>query len=664
MARTPKMNDAEIAAICERERSDAQGGEFGTDSLMQNRRQAWNYYLGRPRGDEDPDRSGLQSLDVADQTEHMLAQMMQAFTTDSPAEFEPDSPQDASQVELESMAVNNILMEENDGFAVLYQAIKNALLFKTGICKVYVDETEDTNSLTLDGVTGADADLVEAAAPEEATVDRAEDAVTVTIAEQRERLVVEATEPAQFMVTANWHKQDLSDCPFVAERKFFRRHELIGMNFPRKLVAELPPYTIDSKPDSIAKELEQASGEMTGQTKGQDVIEVHECYVMLPKGLMPNSPESQRWRVFVSNRQVLEKEKVSIVPYVVSSVFLVPGRWIGLSLFDKLAPVQDAKTHGIRQLADNIAHVNSARLFVKGDVDRETLGFAAPGHHVTGGLSAEVMPLPMTDITPSVLGFLDYMDKVRSERGGASIDLDSANSQLLKGQTGAAGAAMFMGQQEMMAGFMTRTLSETLIRSLWLLIHRVAREQWRQPMQLQKAGQFVEVNPATWPPRRRVNVKTGLSPGERARKTQALQTVLQTQLTLMQAGMPAVTAQHIYKAVTNWAKCAELDNPEQYFVHPESEQAQQMSQQQAEQAQQQQQMQMQVETLPEQVKLQIAEMEDKTKRDIEALRAEVEEMKVVGAATKELELEQLRIRAGSAENSQGGNGAARGDQST
>ena len=110
-----KLNEAEIAGIVERELATAEGGEFGTTSLMESRRLAWNYYLGRPRPEDSLDKSRVQSLDVADQVEHMLSSMMAAFTTDCIAEFEPAAPNDDSQAELESAAVNKILMEDSPG---------------------------------------------------------------------------------------------------------------------------------------------------------------------------------------------------------------------------------------------------------------------------------------------------------------------------------------------------------------------------------------------------------------------------------------------------------------------------------------------------------------------------------------------------------------------
>lgn len=645
-----KMTEGEIATVLEQEISLSQGGEYGQDSLMQNRRKAWNYYLGRQRGDEDAARSQLQSLDVADQTEHMLAQMMQAFTTDCPAEFEPAGPDDDTQAQVESATVNKIIMEDSGGYEVLYTAIKDALLFKNGIIKVYVDETSETQTRTFDNLTGEDAQILEASLPEGAEIRLDGESATISQEVPKKFLRVEAVEPASFHYEVNWPKQDLQDIRFAAERKFFTRSDLLAMGFPKGKVEGLPAHTLDTKSDSYTKNLEQDSGALQATTKGQDKIEVWECYVMLPRNLNRGASDSQRWRVIMSERVILDKEPVDMVPYVSGSAFIVPHRFTGLSLFDKLKEIQDAKTAGMRQWTDNLALNNFMRLFLKGDINVEDL--ADPTKHVRGSLNSEAMPLTAGDLGTSSLQYLNYMDKTRAERGGAAIDLGSPESQLVNSQIGATGVAMVMGAQEQMAGFMSRTISETLIRRLFLMVHRVAREQWRQPVMMQMAGQWVEVNPADWKPRTRVNVKTGLTPGERARKSQALMQVIQTQLPMMQAGSPMFSDQQFYNAFMNWAKCAQLDNPEQYATHYASPEYQQRSEQAGQAQQQQQELAVKLQTMGDEVKMAIAKMEDQTKRAIAELDAEVEQMKVIGTATTELELERVRAES---ESSNGAN---------
>ena len=489
-----------------------------------------------------------------------------------------------------------------------------------------------------------------------------DEGVTISLETTARRLVIESIETANFIHTQNWHKQTLSDIPMCGERKFYTRSELIGLGFSRTKVDMLPAFTVDSQTDTIAKHVDQQTAAAQRSIRANDLIEIYEIYINLPKGLVATSSESERWRVVLADRVVLDKEKTSLVPYASGTPWIVQNRWTGLSVYDKGKSIQDCKTAALRQYTDNLSHINNARFFVQGDVNRQELGTSAPGHHVTGGLNATLTPIPVADMGMSAIQYMDYMDRVRSQRMGAAVDMAQADSQLITkaSNAGATGMAIAAGEQEMMTASITRTMSETLIRQLFLLVHRVAREQYRQPMSLRRADNFETVNPATWPVRKRVNVKTGLSTSERGRKVSALGQVMQLQQGLAQAIPGSVSQSNMYRSTMNWCKAAELDNPEQYFLHPEGQEAQQMSQQASQGQQQQQQMEVQLQTLSDQVKLKIAQMEDKTKRDIAVLQSEVEEMKVVGSATKELELE--RLRAGNEQDSQGGNGSSGGDK--
>ena len=255
-----RMREPDIASMVERMIYTSEGGTFGDSELVENRRKAVNYYLGRPRGDEDPDRSQLQSLDVSDQVEHMLSQMMMGFTTDSPCEFEPDAPNDDSQAELESEAVSKLIMEDSNGYETLYQACKDALLLKNGIIKVYVNTETNREAVTYDNLSAEEEALLAQSAPDDATIETDDDSVTVLLERERRELLIESVDPTNFGVTENWHKQDLQDCPCVWERKFYRRSELLGMGFPKGKVMDLPPYDLDTKPDSFARNIGQTTG--------------------------------------------------------------------------------------------------------------------------------------------------------------------------------------------------------------------------------------------------------------------------------------------------------------------------------------------------------------------------------------------------------------------
>jgi hypothetical protein len=206
--------------------------------------------------------------------------------------------------------------------------------------------------------------------------------------------------------------------------------------------------------------------------------------------------------------------------------------------------------------------------------------------------------------------------------------------------------------QEQMAGMIARNLAETLLRSTFLLVHRVLREEWGEPITLQLADQWVQSDPRGWRPRDRVNIKQGLSPGEKARKAQAMMGIIQLQTQALQLGADGVLVDlpNLYTAMLDWATSAEIDSPNKYFVDPQGQAAQQAAATKGQNQAQQEQTQMQLTQAQlqlEQARLQMEQMKlqlDKLKADQEmafkyrelALNAEIKEAELTATVTADL----------------------------
>ena len=149
------MNDTELSAIIQNELYNSIGAD--SDEIVGNRTAAIDYYFGRVGGADAPNsqdtdavgytrrtsvpagRSTAVSLDVADTIEAVLAQIMPTFSSDTVARFQARSEQDEDQAETESQACNYMLMQQNDGYVKINQAVKDALLQKNGILKIFPD---------------------------------------------------------------------------------------------------------------------------------------------------------------------------------------------------------------------------------------------------------------------------------------------------------------------------------------------------------------------------------------------------------------------------------------------------------------------------------------------------------------------------------------------
>jgi hypothetical protein len=140
-----KMTAGDLKALLAAERADALGA-MTASKLSDERAAALDYYMGDMSRDmpAPEGRSRAVSSDVADTIEGLMPTLMEIFCAgDDVVKFEPVGPQDIQAAEQETDYVNYVFMQQNAGFLVLYSFIKDALLSKVGVVKVWWETREE-----------------------------------------------------------------------------------------------------------------------------------------------------------------------------------------------------------------------------------------------------------------------------------------------------------------------------------------------------------------------------------------------------------------------------------------------------------------------------------------------------------------------------------------
>lgn len=589
--------------------------DYATTALSDNREKAWNYYLNRPRGDELPGRSRVQDTSVRDTVHALCATIGPTYDCDNLVDFPPEGPDDVDQADAEARALNSIF-RSGDNLNEITTAIKDALLFRNGVVKTWIEEKEEIEFRRFNAPQAdVEAGLAESGIDAE-YVDADGDGIsTFKIRTKVQKLRVKAIEPAYIYLDPNQDKASTRGCSFISERFISTRSELIQLGVPKKVVNKLPSSPDDSitegvgstNADILAKFIDGVSDISNQGNTDQDHIQCYWVHMLID---MDGDGISEKWRFLVSNQQILLKDPVTFFPYSSGSGFPVPHRWSGLSIYDILKITQDEMTNVRRQLQDNMMLANNQRPVADpGVTNMDDLLVSAPGRVIRSRSPLEVAWMPVQDITTQSLSFLQYMSNVRSEQAGASLDMMTADQQGLKSISGLS-AEMQLGPAESMAAEISRNLANTLVKDAFLKMHRTLREQWDGPLMFYKSGEWQQTNPGEWRARENINITVALSPGERRRHSANLEKVLNYQQMVMQAGGNnlAVDLDCIHKATTDWLRSAQLDDSEGYFIDPQSPQGKQAQQMAAQSQQEQQQMQMQMQQMAmqmEQMRLQL-----------------------------------------------------------
>ena len=126
---------------------------FHDSEYAAERIEALDYYLGNPLGNEVEGRSQVVQTEISDVIEMIMPSLMKIFgSSDKFVNFEPRGPEDVEAAKQATDYVNFILNSDNDGFVVLHNWMKDALLFKMGIVKHYFDETEKVTEDMYEGL--------------------------------------------------------------------------------------------------------------------------------------------------------------------------------------------------------------------------------------------------------------------------------------------------------------------------------------------------------------------------------------------------------------------------------------------------------------------------------------------------------------------------------
>ncbi len=573
------MNARDVLKLCKEQLRGCAGWE--SDEISKDRKAALDYYFQRARGDEVAGRSAVVSGDISASVEANLAQMLEAFSSDSIADFDALGADDEPQAALETDAVTHFLMKTQNGFIQLATAIKECLLLRNGFVKVWVEKFTQTKTRTFDKVAPVAVEALLAQTGGE-KVSYSGGKLTVRVSRTLKKFRAEACEWVYY--PKEWPSYDLQECPFVCERHVDTRSDLQRMGFPKAKVDALKAMAINKRDDAQhARNVRSFLPPNTNTPdRSQDQIEWFEAYVLMD--VDGDGIAERRYVAFTyEDNAVLANDPATLVPYSVGAVMINPHRLTGISQYDKLRQTQDEHTGLKRAKYDNVNAVTKNRLaYLDGVANVDDVGDGRPNGAIRVKMKAGiadvrqgVMAFAVPDNTANILANEEALKRERSELGGAALDLATGQMQIGGDRMGSQGLDRAYSVMEQLASMMTKIAAATLIRSVYLLAHATLREQWDEPISLKRQGDWVEVLPTRWIVRDRVTVKVGMSPGERARQANALRTMLDAQLALAKEGMDEILidAQTFYRTLMTWARVSDVRNPEQFWIDPASPRA-------------------------------------------------------------------------------------------
>jgi len=653
------MDKAAMAEVIKRELSRAQ--TWDTEQWEPARITGLQYYKGElPAPPSDADLSGAVSTDVADMCEAVLAQMQPAFTGAPPIEFEPEGPDDETQAAAETYFCHRALSRNGQDFVAGTSGLRDAMLNRAGILKVWTDEREIVEIATFEDVPAEDLGMILQsddplhtrewlnAEDAEQDADGMIEQVKVRITTTARQLKFDAVAPENFRLWADWQRPTLEGCPFQAERKVFVRGELYGLGIDPATVMALP--AMETSIDQTKAERGTEQQDTRPSDPELDQVELWDVYLMRDwkeggeiYNCLYSASFDESGKAGPGEAIVSDSEAVDFTPYAAGQIILQPHQFLGLSLADKIGPHQVAKSEVLRQWLDNLAYLNNGRLIVvEGGADPVNVeNNNKPGGVITSRMKGGVEAIIGPDASQSAMAAMNWLDKSRGEAGGASLDMQTAGAQV-KGETWR-GIERQYGAKELLAGLMLRTFAETALREVYLLAHKNLRAYPQGIMQGKLRGEWIEQDASEWRPRSLANVQVGVAGSQMQERANSLRETIDYQMKALGAGQGGVLTDmaNVYQALTALERAKGLEMPERYWIDPSSKGAQEAAAQKAQQAEQQSKAETQLIERISAIQVALQAWEKRLDASVKyfetVVKAEVEQMKVEGAATAQLE---------------------------
>ena len=548
----------EVKSLVSHEINDALGG-LGS-RIAEERRQAIRFFYGRPFGNEQECRSKVILTDVADTIEWIMPSIM-GMLADSGIiwEFAPTRPgiegeEEAAQA---GQVVNHIFFEECNGYMLLHDWIKTALLEKNGFIKATYEERFEPKRETYRGLDIAgvgmisEDETVQIIEMDEHVGDRSvidmqtgEPVATYDVStlqvESVGKFRIVGIPPEEFLMARRSLTLD-DRTPFCAHRQKLTVSDLIALGYDPDLVATIPS---DDTPEYSQGRTERLSEDETFPISTSDrpdpasrELWVTDCWVHMDEDGDGYSELRNVLAAGAGPVTILADMEVNSIPFASLTAVPMPHKFFGRSIADQVMDLQLIRSTLLRQMLDNIYLINDQRWEItEGMVNIDDLLTSRPGGVVRTSAPGHINSLETKPLPRHAMEMMTFLSDVRETRTGVGKWVQGPEPSAIKNQTmgavnsvqAAAGAKIAM---------IAKIFAQTGVKDLGKMLYRLFVENATRPMTMRLRGKWVTVDPTRWSRNMDCTVELGLGMGAAAERMSYLGIIAAQQKEAIEGGL-------------------------------------------------------------------------------------------------------------------------------
>lgn len=562
--------------------------------ISAERDKAWRAYTRSPYGNEEEGRSSVVASDVFDAVEGMLPDLLEVFTaSDNAVEFEPVGPEDEEGAKQATAACNYVFTKQNNGFLILYTAIKDALMLKTGGVKWYWDKSRvptftsyknvDEMQLALYLTANPNAEVVE---QEEVEADAGmviDDAgfmaprrfnVKIKTIKESNKVCIVPVPPEELMVSPHHNSVLLDDCPYVAHVTEKTATEIRQMGYDVDVAdvrrAQRDSFTSDFYEERDLEDREYDDNELDpAMVRGW----LREEFVLVD---FDGDGIAERRRIVRLGDLVLENMECSHVQMAAWTPYILTHRFSGVSVADLVEDFQRIHTEIQRAQLDNLALANNQETVVLTDstgapkANLDDLLNRRPGGLIREYMQGAVRPYAEQWRGIEAMPMLEQLNVEKENRTGYTrysqgLDANSLNKT-------ARGVSMIMNASQKRMKLMARIIAECMLRPMFRGIFKTLTDYGMEPLSMRLNGKFVQYDPSEWRDGYDMTVNVGLGTGDKVEQQQMLMTIAQAQAAVASSPFAAklLTPKNVYNLQKRVAETAGFKSAEEFWTDPDT----------------------------------------------------------------------------------------------
>ena len=611
-----RMDDEDLLELLQRKEDAA--AHYVHGELAYDRQNAMREYHRMPYGNEMEGESQIVASDVQDSVEWILPALLKTFTaTDKVVEFIPRTAADVKSAEQATDSASYVYLQQNNGFLVLYTAIKDMLTVRNCAVMWRKEDEETVSSVPFKGAT--DEMLAMMLQEEDAEIESANPAPIVgpdgqpqmqpafdesgmpvldqmgqpqmqpvmgyngrlKKTEKRSIVKVEAFSPENLLIQRDWTSPLLHDCPYVARMMRVTLSDLVMMGFKVSAEELRSSDTQDyngNTAQTSAFSINTLSPETTINDDSQDDDAMAEGWLRIEFVLADKDGDgiAERLCVYRLRDKILKCEVTSHVPIATSSPILNTHRWDGMSMADAVSDLQKLHTELLRQTLNNLYLTNNPRTKVLTDANwsplaniDDLLDSRAGGvirQRDINAISEQVIPFSAGASMP----MLEYVQSMRENRTGVSRTSQGLNPDSMNNT--ATGRAMDMTAAMQRVELIARIIAETLVKPIFQGILKVLTDGDMEKLAFRLRDEFVEYDPNEWRDSYDMTINVGLGSGDAQSKSAQLMMIAQLQEKGMAVGL--ATPKHLYHTGAKIIENAGFKDVQNFLQDPSKQEPQ------------------------------------------------------------------------------------------